>query len=398
MADHEAMQALPSRPAGATRSPAVGALVARHARAGHWPGGVYAFGPPGPEPRWIDAVGDLAREPVPERARLDALYDVASLTKPLVTTAVLLTLAERGRIDPQRPLDDLLPEMKGYAGRTPSFLDLLSHRAGIPAWAPLWALAGKPGDVAGTIAALPPAGPAGATVVYSCPSAILAGIALERATGRPLRDLFDRLVREPLGIPAAEAVVGPPPHAWRERVAPTERGRWREAELAAAWAAEHGVRLPRAESAPVPGPDEPLRGKVHDGNAAWLGGTAGNAGLFATARAVFRLASALVLPGVLAGEELLRLVREPIAAGGGEVRSLGFRHSSSAGAPGAVLGQRAHGHDGFTGTSAWIDPDRPLVAVLLTNRVHPRWTEAPVGRWRAEFLELAARVAAGEER
>ncbi len=396
MADHGTMHAPRSRPAGATRSPAVGTLLADHARAGHWPGAVYAFGPPGPEPRWIDAVGDVSLEPRREPARVDALYDVASLTKPLVTAAVLLVLAERGEIDPERPLHDLLPEMRGYAGRTPSFVDLLSHRAGVPAWAPLWALCRGREDVVAAIAALPPAGPAGETVTYSCPSAILAGIALERHAGTSLGVLFDRLVREPLGLGPGEAIPGPVPGELRPLVAPTERGRRRERELAEAWARERGVSLPT--DGPVPGPDEPLRGDVHDGNAAHLGGFAGNAGLFATARAVFRVASALALPGVLAGDELLRLCREPLARGDGEVRTLGFRHAAAENAPGAALGPRAFGHEGFTGTAAWIDPDRPLVVVLLANRVHPRWTDAPVQAWRREVFGVAARVADGRDR
>ncbi len=393
MADHRAMDVPRSRPAGATRSPAVGSLLAAHARAGHWPGAVYAFGPPGPEPRWIDAVGRLALEPRPETARPDALYDLASLTKPLVTTAVLLALAGRGEIDPDRPLADLLPELRGYAGRTPSPVDLLAHRAGLPAWAPLWALCRGRDDVAAALGALPPAGPAGETVTYSCLSAIAAGIALERHAGASLGELFDRLVREPLGLPPAEACPGPLPAPLRPLAAPTERGRRREWELARAWARERGVRLPR--DGPVPGPDEPLRGDVHDGNAAHLGGLAGNAGLFATARATFRLVSALALPGVLADERLLRLCREPLARGGGDVRTLGFRHAATANAPGAVLGPRAWGHEGFTGTAAWVDPDRPLVAVLLSNRVHPRWSDAPVQAWRREVFATIAAVADG---
>ncbi len=392
MVDHGTMRVPRSRPAGATRSPAVGKLLADHARAGHWPGAVYAFGPPGPEPRWIDAVGDLALEPRREPARVDALYDLASLAKPLLTTAVLLALVARGEIDPERPLADLLPEMRGYAGRTPSFLDLLSHRAGVPAWAPLWALCRGREDVVATIAGLPPV----ETVTYSCPSAILAGMALERHAGTSLGKLFDRLVRRPLGLAPGEAVVGPVSPGLRPLVAPTERGRRRERELAEAWARERGVPLPA--DGPVPGPDEPLRGEVHDGNAAHLGGLAGNAGLFATARAVFRIASALALPGVLAGDEVLRLCRDPLARGDGDVRTLGFRHAEAAGAPGAVLGPRAYGHEGFTGTAAWIDPDRPLVVVLLTNRVHPRWTEGPVQAWRREVFAAAARVADGRER
>ena len=116
--------------------PDLARFVAEGAAAGRWPGGVYAVGAPGDAPRFLGAEGALALEPRREEARADALYDLASLSKPLALAIVLLRLADRGVVDLDRPLDDLLPEMRGYAGRTPSFADLLTHSSGLPAWAP----------------------------------------------------------------------------------------------------------------------------------------------------------------------------------------------------------------------------------------------------------------------
>ena len=363
--------------------PDLARFVAAGAAAGRWPGGVYAVGAPGAAPRFLGAEGALALEPERETARADALYDLASLSKPLALGIVLLRLADRGAVDLDRPLDDLLPELRGYAGRTPSFADLLTHSSGLPAWAPLYRLAARPEDVMAAIAALPPAAAAGTAAIYSCVGAIAATIALRRGTNSGLRALFEREVGGPLGLGKDEMLFSPLPQVLTSRAAPTERGRAREAEMA-------GGDSSRAD---VPGPDEPLRGVVHDGNCRWLGGDAGNAGLFGTARAVFRVAAALLEPGALLSAKALARAATPAAGLAGDARTFGFRSGADAGPAGKPLGRDAFGHSGFTGTSVWIAPRRGLVAALLTNRVHPRWREAPTEIWRGEFNAIAARVA-----
>lgn len=146
----------------------------------------------------------------------------------------------------------------------------------------------------------------------------------------------------------------------------------------------------------VPGPDELVWGQVHDGNAFFLGGAAGNAGLFGTARAVFRLACSLAFDGDYLPSVARGLLWAPLAGHpGGDVRSLGFQLSTADHSPGAVFGPRGFGHVGFTGSSVWVRETPALVAVLLTNRVHPLWREAPMQLWRAQFHEIACRLAGG---
>ncbi|RMG44994.1 MAG: class A beta-lactamase-related serine hydrolase [Acidobacteria bacterium] len=355
--------------------PEIERWIVRHARAGHWPGAAYAVGEPF-APRWGGAAGSLALEPSPEPARPDALYDLASLTKALVTAPLLLLLARDGVLDPDEPVDRWLPEMKGYAGRTPSYTDLMAHRAGLPAWAPLYRLARSADDVPRAVAALPPGGTPGKAPVYSCLGPILAGIAMERATGRPLAELFRERLAAALDLGETEIRFGPLPGGLRRRAAPTEAGRRHEEAMAGG--------CPRGRD------DVPLRGEVHDGNAAFLGGAAGNAGLFGTAEAVHRLASALAVPGPLFDDREVERFRRPAARGGGDVRTFGFRSGLARTAPAGALGPSSFGHVGFTGTSVWIEPSRPLVAVLLSNRIHPEWREAPVQRWRREFHDLVA--------
>ncbi|MDH3285675.1 MAG: beta-lactamase family protein [Acidobacteriota bacterium] len=368
------------------RAQALDDFLARHADRGDWPGGVYAVGPPGDEPRWARAVGRLASEPRKQPARRDALYDLSSLTKALVTAPLVMRLAVRGQIDPERPADGLLPEMTGYAGRTPSLVDLLTHRSGLPAWAALYRRIEQRDDLARAIAGLMPESPAGTRATYSCFGPMLAGLALERATGHPLDRLLHEELRAPLGIAPDDLRFGPLPEAIRPRAAPTEAGRRYEASIAGDGPLGQDI---------VPGPGSVLRGEVHDGNACFVGGAAGNAGLFGTARAVFRVASELSCPGRLFSEAGLRPFREAWEGEGGERRTLGFQSGGSPDAPAGRLGTSSYGHVGFTGTSVWIAPDVPLVVVLLTNRVHPAWREAPIQSWRRAFHDLSLSAAAG---
>jgi CubicO group peptidase (beta-lactamase class C family) len=372
--------------------PRLDAWARSHADHGDWPGCAWGVGPPGQEPDWQGVCGRLALRPEEEPLPADRppLYDLASLTKPLVTATVAARLSDLGRIDLDAPLEALLPEFAGYAGRTPSLVSLLAHDAGLPAWWPLYRTAADatPESVTATIAGLTPAGRAGeGGPRYSDLGAILAAMACERATGERLDTLFARLVRAPLGLDPRDCTFGPIPAAELACVAPTETGRGREAELA-------GAPGPGEEF--VPGPAVPLRGVVHDGNAAFLGGVAGHAGLFGTATAVFRLASACLGALPLFSARAVNRFLTPRVINAGDAYTLGFQSAAAPKAPaGSAFGLHAIGHVGFTGASVFIDPRRPLIAVLLTNAVHPEWRDLPIRSWRIAFHDLAAGVADG---
>jgi CubicO group peptidase (beta-lactamase class C family) len=362
-------------------------FVHDHVRRGDWPGAVYAAGAPAERPRWCAAVGALALAPRREPARVDALYDLASITKGLATGVIALRLAGRGVVDLDAPLDELLPESRGYAGRTPSLADLLLHRAGFPDWAPLYRLARTPETTAEAACGAPPVAPNGQRVLYSCLGPILAGLALERRTGASVRELWDAEVRLPLTLPPEGLLFGPLPPELVPRAAPTESGRRHEESIAGP--GEFGREI-------APGPAAPLRGVVNDGNACFLGGAAGNAGLFGAADVVFRVASALAAPGPLLADREWRRAVQPAATGSDDARTIGFQSGASPKAPAGALGAASFGHVGFTGVSVWIAPQLELVAVLLSNRIHPRYTEAPVQTWRREFHDAVVRAASRE--
>jgi CubicO group peptidase (beta-lactamase class C family) len=286
----------------------------------------------------------------------EALFDLASVTKPMTAVAVV-----RAGIDPRTPLGTLLAEARATASEQVPLELLLGHRAGLDAHRPLFAplLEGRPVDASEALreaanarrADAQGAAPVdGFTPVYSDLGYALAGEALARAVGaRDAGEAIARLVLAPLGITrqagtvrdlAASGVTGP--------FVPTEDAAWRG-----------GV----------------VRGAVHDENAWALTGTggSGHAGIFATIDAVITFGQAVLdaldgMGGPLGDRDLAWLVRP---RPGGTLRA-GFDGKSAEGSSaGAQMSASAFGHLGFTGTSLWIDPDAKIVVSLLTNRVHP---------------------------
>lgn len=353
-------------------------FLAGHVAAGTFPGASYLVAE-GDRVVAEGAVGDAVREPESIGATTATLYDLASLTKPLATALCAVRLAARGRVRLEDRLGKHLPGWRaGDARDGITLLDLLTHRSGLAAWDPLYVHAR---DTAGRIArvlALPPASAPLAGVTYSCPNYLLLGFALESAAGAGLARLFDDLVRRPLGDPE---IVYVPPATLRPRTAATERGNARERELAGPAGADYNAWRTGM-----------IWGEVHDNNAYTLGGAAGNAGLFGTARGVAVVARAC-LPGGggLLSEEERGLLAHDFTPGLGQSRSVGFQIARTPGsAAGPGLPESAFGHTGFTGTSLWLDPHARRILVLLTNRVHPVFRDDDMNAVRREFHRLAA--------
>lgn len=373
------------------RDSSVDQLLAERCADGSWPGAVYVAGRTSGEPTIEGAVGSLALEPTNEPTRPEFLYDCASLTKPLVLGAVALALEAAGALDLDEPRGDVLPELARADRGAPSITDLLAHRAGFVAWHPLYRDAESPKGVLDVIAALDLAYEPGTSVTYSCAGSIAASIAIERATGAPLATLFEERVAGPLRLPRDSWALGSTSDGARRSTAPTERGRAREAELAE-------VRRPGSTRRHdlVPGRDMVLRGEVHDGNARFIGASAGNAGLFATARTVYQVASALARGADPFGSAAAARIERVIARGHGDARTFAFQSGEADNAPAGALGPTSFGHTGFTGTSVWISREHDIVAVLLTNRVHPVYREAPIQAWRREFHGAALAALRGD--
>jgi CubicO group peptidase (beta-lactamase class C family) len=357
-------------------APELDALLAEGVEGGVFPGAVAAIGVlgrgfGGASCRRFGSAGRLA--PGEAEVSLATIYDLASLTKPLVA-ATALRLAQRRLIDLHAPVSHYLPELEATQAGESTLALLLSHRAGLAAYARLFAeLAAPPGTaearrfILAEAARRVPERPAEQSgperSVYSDLGYIVAGEALSRAAALPLDALVQRELVEPLGLQGelfyAARLDEAQRDAVRERVAPTE------------YCALRG-RLLRAE--------------VHDENCYAYGGVAGHAGMFGSARAVLRFGLELLAAGEGRSPWLDQAIVRWAVRPRGDGYVVGWDTKSSAGSSaGETFSARAFGHLGFTGTSIWCDPPRRLCAVLLTNRVHPTRENVAIRAFRPRF-------------
>lgn len=295
--------------------------------------------------RHSGALGHAVAVPLRLEASEATIYDCASITKPLVTGMLILHAIEKGEL----ALDH---EYRGFTIR-----ELLTHTSGLRAWLPLYAF----GDYLHAIEEHGVEGPRGEKVVYSDLNFVL----LHAAIGELYGD-FVSAARETIFMPLGlKSSYFHPSSYLRPRIAATEWGQRFERGMCA------------SRSITFTGFREGLMwGDTNDGNSFYAGGTCGNAGLFSTARDVFRIAQGFV-KGLLVAQEL---VDEATKTHAGD-RGLAWQKG------GQQLSPESFGHNGFTGTSVWVEED--CIFVLLTNRVHP--CAAPVGmqKIRGEFHRLA---------
>ncbi|MDR7482500.1 MAG: serine hydrolase domain-containing protein [Armatimonadota bacterium] len=373
------------------------AAIADGLARGVFPGAVVAVRQEG---RWLAhaAFGRAQVVPRPRPMTLDAVFDLASLTKPLATAAVVLDLWSRRRLDLDAAVAVYLPAFGHGAHAAVTVRHLLVHTAGLPAWEPLYLpAAGAPrglrhracrtvAEATRRIAATPLAAPPGARVEYSDLGFIALGYLVERVAGEPLDRLVRRLVARPLGL---RTLRYRPPASWR--CVATETGNAYERQRAA----EQGLGARFRWRTHV------LRGEVHDGNAWYVGrGVAGHAGLFGTAADVARAGEAWLGGGVADGARLLpaEVIAEATRDHTGDAqpgrRGLGW---ALAGWPfaGRRASPAAFGHTGFTGTSLLVDPARALVIVLLTNRVHPSASGEAIVAFRPAFHDAVIEACDG---
>ncbi len=309
------------------------------------------------------AVGARAILPGREDATVDTLYDLASLTKPLVTSLLLLRLGPELGLGPETPARGVLHEFDRIDKQEITIGHLLSHTSGLPAWRPYYLGGASLSEYLVQMREEPLQCRPGRGVVYSCAGYLALGEIIQRAAGAGL----DRLFAEQVGAPLGLMETGYRPEAGRmARVAPTEDSCHYERGMAGpAGTSYRGFR------------EGVIRAEVHDQNAWAAGGVAGNAGLFSTARETARIALEYLGGGGLLDGRSLERARRDATPGLEESRSLCFRLAlRGETAAGPALPSSSFGHTGFTGTSVWIDPERRRVYVLLTNRIHPRVDES----------------------
>jgi CubicO group peptidase (beta-lactamase class C family) len=348
----------------AKRLAVIDRVVARGISAGGYPGAAVVVGRKGAAV-WQKGFGHLDWRSTSARiSPNNTIYDLASLTKVVGTTTAIMVLYDEGRIDLDAPVSTYVPAFAGGEKDRVTIRLLLEHRSGLPASRDLWRIARTPDEARRAVIESQLACKPGNCYIYSDLGAIMLGFVVESITGMGLDEFLEERVFTPLGM---EDTHFKPSAELRDRIAPTE------------------VTPPRGY---------PLRGEVHDENAYALGGVSGHAGLFSTAADLSIFAQMMLNGGEYNG---VRIVADSTialftkrAAGN---RALGWAVGDGTGGSGRYLSDHAYGHTGYTGTSIWIDPEREMFVVLLTNRVHAARARRPakvISDVRADLADAAA--------
>jgi len=295
-----------------------------------------------------------ATSPVPSPD--STLFDLASLSKVVATTSAVMLLADRGQLALQQPVQRHLPDFVGAGKERVTVRLLLEHRSGLRAGLRLDTLAEDAAQARTLVLAEPLRYPPGERVIYSDLNAMLLAWIVEAVAHEPLDRFVAREVFAPLGM--AETRYRPP-KALAGRIMPV--GLWRGHAIA---------------------------GELHDQNAVRLGGVAGHAGLYSTGADLARFAQFMLARGVTRdGTPLVRpgAIDMFLRRGPGH-RALGWEMrdtTTSDNSAGTRMSAAAYGHTGYTGTSLWIDPERDLFVLLLTNRVFAPRTGRSIAKLRA---------------
>ena len=350
------------------------------------PGLVMAVGQAG-QVRLLEAFGQRQIEPEPAPATVDTVYDLASLTKAVVTSLLIMKGVEEGLLHLDRPLGDHLELLQDRPEVT--LRRVLAHAGGFPAHRKFYEsglikVAPSQANRAAIVQMAvtePLAYPPGSKSIYSDLGFILLGALIDQAMSARLDALAERLIFQPLGLSSlgfVDLVAGHSAAQFRGHdVAPTER-------------------------CPVRG--RLVVGEVHDLNAFAMGGIAGHAGLFGGIQDVLRLACVLCAAyhgrGIDGGDpfvqpEVLHEFWQPAGIPGSTWRLGWYGPSAQGSLAGDLISRHAVGHLSFTGCSLWIDPEQEICVAVLTNRIHPEVRDDPRFRALRPALHDAALQAIG---
>jgi CubicO group peptidase (beta-lactamase class C family) len=312
------------------------------------------------------ALGRFTYDPASPEATTASMFDLASLTKVVATTAMAMILYERGLLDLEAPVTAIVPEFAGDDDyrREITLRMLLAHSSGLPAYEKLYQRAWTREDLLQAAIATPLAAAPGAGAEYSDTGFIVLGVALERLADESLDVFCQREIFGPLGM--AHTTFNPA-HALKDSIPPTADDR----------TFRHRI----------------IQGEVQDENASVLGGVAGHAGLFSTAEDLAIFAHAMLNGGYPILRSLtIELFSRRESAPEGTARALGWDTPSAPSQSGKYFSPRSFGHLGYTGTSLWIDPERQLSIALLTNRTWPDCQNQAIKQVRPAFHDAVMEV------
>jgi serine-type D-Ala-D-Ala carboxypeptidase len=361
------------------RNDQLSALLTQHIEAGDFPSAVYLVAQ-GSDIVFADALGHSVVEPYRIVTSPHTIYDLASLTKPLITGLLCSRWIELGELTLDSSVSHYLPEFERTDKQMITVRELLTHTSGLPAWRPLYLLAeNEPERAIGVIANLELEYKPGTKVVYSDLGFIALGFLIERLSHHRLVEMATTQIIEALKL---QHTFFNPEAALQTGIAACETGNAYERDMCEQSGAGEYKDSRRSL----------IWGNVHDGNAFFLGGAAGHAGLFSTAAETLVLAQQFLgRRSKLLKEDTCELFRQNMTPGLEEARSIAWQLAQSQDSTaGTDLPPDSFGHTGFTGTSCWIDPQHERVFILLTNRTHARALPfANINAVRRQFHSLA---------
>jgi CubicO group peptidase (beta-lactamase class C family) len=359
----------------------VQAVVEQGINEGVFPGAAYAVHCDGKTK--FGFAGNHTYCPESIKISADTIFDLASVSKVISTTSAAMLLVQRGLLDLAKPVSSVIPEFRDKDQIT--FHHLLAHDSGLIAFRPFHKTHTTPETVMQAIYEEGLTYPTGSKTVYSDLNMILLAEVIRRLTSLSLDQFSKKEIFEPLGLKDTGYFIYEQTTLLREKCAPTERMEdWR-------------VKLRRRRLGDIGSQrifginPEYVQGEVHDPTATVLGGVAGHAGLFSTIGNLVEFMRNFT-------SEKPKLfdvgVRDLFTTRFSEksTRALGWDTKSETGSSaGQFFGNRSYGHTGYTGTSVWVDPDRGLFAILLTNRVHPTSENTKILSFRPRYHDVVAK-------
>ncbi len=297
----------------------------------------------------------------------ETVYDLASLTKVVATTAMAMLLVDRGALNLGSPVADILPQfaVEDPRKRRVTMRMLLAHNSGLPGYVRLFEQVSSAEELLYAAIEMPLEYDPLTRAEYSDIGFIALGAALEMIAGESIAGFCEREIFGPLQMTNTRFL---PPEELRTHIPPTENDQTFRKRV--------------------------IQGEVHDENASLLGGIAGHAGLFSNAPDIARFAQELLRAGRGQGslfrQSTVRMFTRRIAQPEDTSRALGWDTPSQPSQSGHYFSEDSFGHLGFTGTSLWIDPERQLAVVLLTNRTWPDRNNQAIKEIRPLFHDAVA--------
>ncbi|MEK6651187.1 MAG: serine hydrolase, partial [Bacteroidota bacterium] len=338
-------------------------VMARAVRDSAFPGGVVLAARNGMV-IYHKAFGGMDYGTYPAAVQTSTIYDLASVTKVISTTSAVMRLVDEGRFSLDDPVAKYVPAFGQNGKDRITLYNLMVHNSGLPGWRRFFEFCDSPSCVRDSVFATPLVYRTGDSTLYSDLGLITIQAVIEKVAGTTLDRLVDSVFFRSLGM---RTTMYNPPATLLERIAPTEvDSYWKKT-------------------------GEAVRGRVHDENAATLGGVSGHAGLFSTASDLAIMMQMLLNGGTYGGTRYIQettVRRFTTRQSDQSSRGIGWdTKSSDRSFSGRWTSMKTFLHTGFTGTSVVGDPDHGIVVVLLTNRVHPTRANGKIAQVRPKVHE-----------